>query len=130
MSMPGMIEMCTLGRPLAEGLAYTRTYSSSGVAIESDVVYNSNVNWATDGVNKYDVQAVAIHELGHTIRLADIYGVAQFGSDTDEMMHYYAGPRRSLGPGESNRCPALYGPSGPLYCMSAPYTTILSTTPA
>ena len=110
--------------PISGGLAYTRTYSYSGVAVESDVVYNSNVNWFTDGVNKYDVQAVAIHELGHTVGLADIYGVAQFGSDTDEMMHYYAGPRRNLGPGDRAGVQALYGPSGPLYCMSAPYTTI------
>jgi hypothetical protein len=109
---------------ISGGLAYTRTYSYSGVAVESDVVYNSNVNWFTDGVNKYDVQAVAIHELGHTVGLADIYGVAQFGSDTDEMMHYYAGPRRNLGPGDRAGVQALYGPSGPLYCMSAPYTTI------
>ena len=72
--------------PISGGLAYTRTYSYSGVAVESDVVYNSNVNWFTDGgVNKYDVQAVAIHELGHTVGLGDIYGVAQFAGDTDEI---------------------------------------------
>ena len=33
--------------PISGGLAYTRTYSYSGVAVESDVVYNSNVNWFT-----------------------------------------------------------------------------------
>jgi len=109
---------------ISGGLAYTRTYAYSGVAVESDVVYNSNANWATDGVNNYDVQAVATHELGHTIGLADLYGKAQFESDTDEMMHYYAGPRRSLGPGDRAGVQALYGPSGPLYCMSAPYTTL------
>ena len=109
---------------ISGGLAYSRTYSYSGAVIESDVVYNSNANWATDGVNNYDVQAVAAHELGHTIGLGDLYGKPQFDSDRDEIMHYYAGPRHSLGPGDRNGAQALYGPSGPLYCMSAPYTTI------
>ncbi|HUS75805.1 MAG TPA: matrixin family metalloprotease [Methanothrix sp.] len=109
---------------ISGGLAYARTYSYSGMVIESDVVYNSNVNWATNGVNNYDVQAVATHELGHTIGLADLYGIAQFDSDRDEIMHYYAGPRHSLGPGDRAGVQALYGPSGPLYGMSAPYKKV------
>ncbi|TMQ67876.1 MAG: matrixin family metalloprotease [Candidatus Eisenbacteria bacterium] len=48
-------------------LAITALVLAPGqVIIESDVSFNSLAAWNTDG-NDYDVQAVATHELGHTL---------------------------------------------------------------
>jgi hypothetical protein len=48
-------------------LALTALVLQSGqVIVEADVTYNNNWNWRTNGSN-YDVQAVATHEVGHTL---------------------------------------------------------------
>lgn len=36
------------------------------VIVESDVIFNNTYPWNTNGAN-YDVEAVAVHELGHTL---------------------------------------------------------------
>jgi hypothetical protein len=40
--------------------------NTSWVIIESDVTFNNDVTWNTNGTD-YDVEAVAAHELGHTL---------------------------------------------------------------
>jgi hypothetical protein len=48
-------------------LALTALVLQSGqVIVESDVTFNSAYTWRTDGAD-YDTQAVAAHELGHTL---------------------------------------------------------------
>ncbi|MES1245764.1 MAG: matrixin family metalloprotease [Acidobacteriota bacterium] len=48
-------------------LALTALVLQSGqVIVETDVTFNNNVTWTTNGAN-YDTQAVAAHELGHTL---------------------------------------------------------------
>jgi len=48
-------------------LALTALVLASGQVItETDVTYNDRYNWNTNG-SAYDVQAVAAHELGHTL---------------------------------------------------------------
>ncbi|HYH44197.1 MAG TPA: matrixin family metalloprotease, partial [Thermoanaerobaculia bacterium] len=48
-------------------LAITALVLQSGqVIVETDVSFNSNVSWNTNGSN-YDVQAVAAHEFGHAL---------------------------------------------------------------
>lgn len=48
-------------------LAITALVLQSGqVIVETDVSFNSNVAWNTNGSN-YDVQAVAAHEFGHAL---------------------------------------------------------------
>jgi hypothetical protein len=95
-------------------LAYSRTwynYNKVGnyfSAIESDLSFNTNYGWSTSGGN-YDVQSVALHELGHTIGLGDLYGKSQFSGDTRQAMHYYTGVKRTLGNGDKNGAWLLYG---------------------
>lgn len=48
-------------------LALTALVLQSGqVIVETDVTFNNNVTWTTNGSN-YDTEAVAAHELGHTL---------------------------------------------------------------
>jgi hypothetical protein len=48
-------------------LAITALVLQSGqVIVETDVSFNNNVTWTTNGAN-YDTQAVATHELGHAL---------------------------------------------------------------
>jgi hypothetical protein len=48
-------------------LALTALVLQSGqVIVESDVTFNNGVTWRTDGTD-YDTQAVAAHELGHSV---------------------------------------------------------------
>ena len=48
-------------------LAITALVLQSGqVIVETDISFNSNVTWNTNGSN-YDVQAVAAHEFGHAL---------------------------------------------------------------
>lgn len=48
-------------------IASTWTWSSGGVASESDASYNTDFAWSTSGAsNAMDLQNIATHELGHT----------------------------------------------------------------
>lgn len=48
-------------------LAITALVLQAGqVIVETDVSFNNNVTWTTNGAN-YDTQAVATHELGHSL---------------------------------------------------------------
>ncbi len=94
-------------------LAYSRTwYSYSKVggyysAVESDLSFNTRYGWATNGRN-YDVQTTALHELGHTIGLGDLYGKSAYTQDTRQIMHYYTGVKRTLGNGDKTGAWLLY----------------------
>lgn len=95
-------------------LAYSRTwYTTPKVdgyysAIESDLCFNTKYAWSTSGSKNYDVRTVALHELGHTIGLLDLYGKSQFSGDTRQIMHYYTGPGKHLGNGDMNGAWILY----------------------
>jgi hypothetical protein len=88
---------------------------------DSDIIFNTNSQWATNGQDD-DVQSVALHELGHTIGLDDLYNKPQFSSDTDEIMHYYTFPRHTLGPGDIAGAQALYGAFLPASGASGGYS--------
>lgn len=84
-------------------------YYRSGQIVDSDIIFNTNFSWATNGTGgAYDVQNVATHELGHSLSLADLYG----GSDTYKTMYFQAKKgetkKRSLHQDDINGITYLY----------------------
>jgi hypothetical protein len=97
-------------------LGYARTYYKMDniggyhSAIDSDLVFNTDYSWRTDGSwNGVDVQSAALHEMGHTLGLGDIYGKSEFKYDTRQVMHYYTDVKRILGNGDKTGVWKLYG---------------------
>lgn len=100
-------------------LAYTRTWFSGSSLSEADMCFNMNYQWTTDwsaaknGV--YDVQAVALHELGHYVGLGDLYNLPTSDprqSDKNQQMNSINGingPRHSLGAGDIAGVRQIYG---------------------
>jgi hypothetical protein len=55
----------------------TTTWTSAGKIVECDLVFNDDRNWSTSTTtssNRWDVESVALHELGHWLTLEDLYG--------------------------------------------------------
>jgi len=70
--------------------AYRWYYPSTGEIFECDIVFNDDHTWSTDPdtpFGEYDVESVALHELGHWLNLADLYDPA----DSDKVMYGYLG---------------------------------------
>jgi len=113
----------------SDALAYSRTYYYTNKytydslgnryyrAIESDVVYNTKWSWTVDpsdsrlypSSNTFDLQTVALHELGHTLGLGDTYLHSVYKYDMAQIMGYYNDVQRTLGAGDIKGIQALYG---------------------
>ena len=102
---------------------FARTYSDIPIKYgfysiyESDVSYNSLLSWSTtqsSGTN--DVQGIALHELGHTLGLADLYydpdNVNSLPLDDPRTMDNYqvmnSQQQRNLGAGDTTGIRLLY----------------------
>ncbi len=106
-------------------LAYSRTrYGYPKVngyytVLESDVSYNTRYSWTTDlsraqmyNGRIFDVQTVALHELGHTLGLGDLYTLPSTDprrGDYSQIMNSYNDPQRTLGNGDIAGIRKLYG---------------------
>jgi hypothetical protein len=69
----------TTGGSLATN--YSWFNPSTGAILENDIIFD-DVAWtwsASGAAGEYDIQSVATHELGHCLRLMDLYGGADFG---------------------------------------------------
>ena len=59
----------------------------TGQIVDSDIRFNTGYSWSTSGSpDFFDVQSIATHELGHSLSLGDLYGVA----DSEKTMYGYA----------------------------------------
>ena len=58
--------------------------SVTGQLVDSDIRFNTTYSWSASGApGLYDVQNIATHELGHSLALADLYGV----TDAEKTMY-------------------------------------------
>jgi len=93
-------------------IAFARTWFSSAKEdgyykiLETDVTYNSKYTFSMDGSNGYDFQSIALHELGHSLGLCDLYASNRAGQ---VMNGYYHGIDRDLGNGDKTGIFKLYG---------------------
>lgn len=76
--------------PTALAVTYYK-HNAMNILLECDIVFNSSYNWSTASTtpsNRYDVESVALHELGHWLNLRDLYGdVGDSEYDVDKMMY-------------------------------------------
>ncbi|MCK9571366.1 matrixin family metalloprotease [Candidatus Pacearchaeota archaeon] len=93
-------------------IAYSRSWYKSALldgyktTVDSDLVFNTNYAWRTEGTVGADVETIALHELGHTLGLGDLYASADLGQ---AMYGYYLKVTRSLGTGDQAGITKLYG---------------------
>jgi hypothetical protein len=99
-------------------------YYTTGEVIESDIIYNTQQAWATDGsAGKFDVWNVGAHELGHALVLSDLYAAG----DAAKTMYGYSSAgetkKRDLDPDDIAGAFHLYpelNPTPGAFSKSAP----------
>lgn len=99
-------------------IAYNRiwTYSGTNIIADSDVCYNTRNQWTLDwGKANWptvDVQSIALHELGHSVGLSDLYLLPENdprSQDWYQTMNSYDGRQRYLGSGDIAGLRQIYG---------------------
>ncbi len=85
-------------------------YTATGQLVDSDIRLNSYYySWSTNGsAISFDVETVALHELGHSLCLEDLYNIA----DSEKVMYGYGSPgllKRNLHKDDIDGIVFLYG---------------------
>jgi hypothetical protein len=112
-SSPHTISLADLGA--GSTLASTRVefYQSSQQMVRFSMTFNNRYTWSTTGqAGQFDVQNIAIHELGHALGLTH----PSASTCAEETMWFSAGAgetkKRSLEAGDKNGLVTLYGAAG------------------
>ena len=94
-------------------------YTASGELLDSDIKFNENFDWASDGSKvAYDIQSIGLHELGHALSLEDLYDPTQ----TSMTMYY------RFSPGQIKQSLTLDDKNGISYLYSGGSATSSTTT--
>jgi hypothetical protein len=82
---------------------------------DSDVDYNTYYSWNTNGNSggtNYDIETIAVHELGHTLGLADLYNKENaplYKAQVQQIMNYQYNHPLWLGNGDRQAIWNMYG---------------------
>ena len=74
----------------------------TGRILEADVTFFADGPWTVDGVSGFDIETVALHELGHAA------GLGHVGDPAAVMFPIYGGVKRALSQNETNAIAFLY----------------------
>ncbi len=81
--------------------------------VETDIIFNDAYSWGDGTGNTFDVQTIALHELGHSLNLGDQYGAGDAASN--KVMYGMCSDdfrRRSLSQDDIDGIRWIYGSSG------------------
>lgn len=85
-SQNGVNEVFWSSSELGAGtLAAAGIWFTGSVIDEVDVCFNDTYTWGDGSGGSYDIQTIAVHELGHALNLRDMYG----DGDSDKIMYGY-----------------------------------------
>jgi hypothetical protein len=96
-------------------IAQATSYISGSYVIESDVQFNTYFSWSTATPvpgGSMDLQTITVHEMGHWLRLLDLYGA----NDTTKVMYGFASSglnKRVLTASDISGIVWIYGGGGP-----------------
>ncbi|ABD40195.1 hypothetical protein Mhun_0432 [Methanospirillum hungatei JF-1] len=122
-------------------IAQATYWFSSGIISEADVEFNTYYSWTTDTASGglKNIEAIAIHELGHWLNLKDLYGwVPGFPSDLSPIMKVMFGYNgdvigntnlKTLSASEIAGIKWIYGGSGPTPTPTPTLTPTPTPTP-
>ena len=97
---------------MATGILGTAYYWYSGSnVLETDISFNDSYTWSTGSTGTYDIQSIAMHELGHWLNLRDLYG----SGDSAKIMYGFGSSgtqKRALSPADAAGIQWIYGGGG------------------
>jgi len=91
-------------------IAQATTYTTGSTVTQADIQFNTKLAWSTDAttpVDKMDLLSITLHELGHWLRLLDLYGLY----DTAKVMYGYGSygqMKRTLTPSDQQGIQWIY----------------------
>ena len=111
----GVNKICFAGGfPDPNIIAWAASYISGGVVLGSDIQFNTDFPFSTatsTDANHMDLQTIAVHEMGHWLRLLDLYG----SNDSSKIMYGYGSlglVKRSLTSGDLSGVRWIYPVAG------------------
>ncbi len=120
---------------LAEAYVWTNSGGPRGDIIEADIVYNKYAQWSPNpGPSEYDIQTTALHELGHWLKLLDLYGdIPGYPSDETEIMYgfsFIGAIKHTLGSDDIEGIRYIYPGVTPSPTITTLPTTTVTPTPS
>jgi putative cell wall-binding protein len=92
--------------------SWTSYWDELGLIREVDICFNDTFNWGDGAGGTMDVQSIALHEMGHWLKLRDLYGTADMGK-VMYGLRSYGTQTRELSSGDREGIIWIYGASGP-----------------